>query len=56
MKNKNFAPELQDFLIEGLSFSQACLAMEAYYSCAIEGIALSKKEFKKLCKKIRENK
>ena len=49
-----FKPELEDFIMEGLSFSEACMAMEAYYSCAIEGIILDKKGFKRLCKKMKE--
>ena len=48
-------PKLEDFLAEGLSLKQACMAMEAYYSCAIEGAVIrTEKEFKLLCKRIKE--
>ncbi len=48
-------PGLKDFLNEGLSFKQACMAIEAYYSCAIEGAHIdTDKEFKELCKKMKK--
>lgn len=49
-----FRPELRDFLMEGLSMAEACMAMEATYSCAIEGIRLDKAGFKKLCKELKK--
>lgn len=47
-----YKPELEDFLAQGLSLQEACLAMEAYYSCAIEGAELDEEGFKGLCNKI----
>ena len=47
-------PTLEDFLMEGLSLKEACMALEATASCGIEGITLDKKGFKSLCKSIIE--
>ena len=44
-----FRPELEDFIREGLTITEACQLMEAYYSCAIEGITVDKEGFKRLC-------
>ena len=50
-----YRPELEDFLVEGLDLKQASMAMEAVYSCAIEGITVDKNGIKNICRQILES-
>ena len=53
-KKKEFSPTLEEGLMEGLTVSQAFVVIEAVASCAIEGIVITRKQFKNLCKVLKE--
>ena len=46
--------QLEDLLMEGLTLKEACMALEAISSCAIEGITTDKGGMKKICEQIIE--
>lgn len=50
-------PQFADVVRCGASFQEACMLMEAMYSCAIEGVALPKNdaELKGLIKMCKED-